>query len=196
MRAVAIGFAARLIVLSGLGAGAAWIAYDLEPASASDLKLADNARQTFADAAEHEAFLAHALPAATAASPAYRTPGTDYDRRWLIQSIAFRHGEGGGLIVSIKETFEDYRNGAVSSHGAHDAEFALDSVAISLETTDDLTRSGEKAEGVVVKCIDAPCIEQVWYGKKSIGPQTDIYVQDKKQRERILAAFQSLQKRP
>ena len=50
-----------------------------------------------------------ALPAATAANPKYRSQGSDLERRWLTKEIEFHRGENGGLTVSTRESFEDYR---------------------------------------------------------------------------------------
>ncbi len=98
----------------------------LSPAEASmEVQMAENSVPAFASQKDAEAFLAEALPAATAANPKYHTPGTDYDRRWLIKTITFARAEGGGSIVAMDETFEDYRSGALVSRGTHQAKFAL-----------------------------------------------------------------------
>jgi len=157
--------------------------------------MGDNSALTFASRADAEAFLAHALPAATAANPKYRTPGADYDRRWLIKSITFPRTEGGGVVVSIDETFEDYRDGALNSQGTHQARFAIDDVTISPETTDDISEKGEKAQGVLFQCVSAACIHAVWDGKPSLSARTDVYVQEANLRHRILSAFRALQEK-
>jgi hypothetical protein len=162
-------------------------------ASALEIKMADNASHAFATAAEAEEFLSRAIPAATATNPKYRTPGSEIERRWLAKRIAFRHAAGGGIVVATDEAIEDYRNGAQSGHGTHQAEFALNDVTISPETAGDVTETGEPALGIFFKCAGAPCIHAVWDGQKSVSPTTDIYIQDATQRERILAAFRSLQ---
>jgi hypothetical protein len=163
-------------------------------ALASEVKLAD-AVQAFASKAEAEAFLSRAVPAATAANPEYRSPGKDVATRWLTKTIAFRQSQSGGPIVSTDEDIEEYRDGLLSSRGTHEATFAIDDVTASLETADqDRTESGEKAMGVIFRCVGAPCIEAVWDGQKSMSAWTDIYLQDAGSREQILAAFQALQK--
>ncbi len=158
-----------------------------------EVRLAENSASTFASRAQAETFLSGALPTATAANPKYRTPGADYDRRWLIKTVTFSRAEDGGVVVSLDEDFEDYRNGAIASRGAHEARFAIDDVAISFETTGDATERGEKAKGVLFQCSGAPCVHAVWDGKPSVSAKTDIYIQDASQRERILSAFQALQ---
>lgn len=158
-----------------------------------EVRLAGNSASTFASRSQAETFLSETLPAATAANPKYRTPGADYDRRWLIKTVTFPRADDGGLVVSLDEDFVDYRNGAVASRGAHEARFAIDAVMISPETTDDATERGEKAKGVLFQCPGAPCVHAVWDGKPSVSAQTDIYIQDARLRERILSAFQALQ---
>lgn len=158
-------------------------------------RMAENAVPAFASSADAEAFLSEALPAATAANPKYRTPGTDTDRRWLIKTVTFSQAGDGGVIVSADEDFEDYRHGAVVSRGSHQAKFAIDDVTVSLETTDDVSETGEKAQGILFQCIDAPCVRAVWDGKPSVSARTDIYIQNANQRDRILRTFQALQKR-
>ena len=157
--------------------------------------MADDSVPTFASQTDAEAFLSDALPAATAANPKYRTPGTDYDRRWLVKTITFPRAEGGGVIVSIDEDFEDYRDGALFSRGTHQARFTIDDVKISPETADDVSEKGEKALGVLFQCVGAPCVHSVWDGQQSVSARTDIYIQDSNQRERILSAFRALQEK-
>jgi hypothetical protein len=162
-----------------------------------EVQMADVSAVTFASRADAEAFLSNALPLATAANPKYHTPGADYDRRWLIKSITFPRTEEGGVVVSIGETFEDYRDGALASRGTHQARFALDDVAISPETADDESEKGGKAQGVLFQCVGAACIHAVWDGEPSLSARTDIYIQDPNQKDGILSAFRALQeKRP
>jgi hypothetical protein len=156
--------------------------------AASGIQMAEIASRS-----EAEAFLSAALPAATAANPSYRTPGTDYSRRWLNKTTAFENNAAGGVVVSTDEIFEDFRNGVRFNQGTHQASFPIDAVAISLESTDDTTESGAKARGVLFKCPDAPCIEATWDGRKSMSGSTDIYIQDPDQRDKIFAAFRALQ---
>ena len=160
----------------------------------AQIRLAENSAPTFASEADAQAFLSTALPAATAANPKYHTPGTDYDRRWLIKTVTFSRADTGGIIISLDEDFEDYRGGGLASRGTHQARFAIDDVTISPETTDDLSDEGEKALGVLFQCAGAPCVHAVWDGKPSVSTRTDIYIQDANQRERILSAFRALKK--
>jgi hypothetical protein len=162
--------------------------------ASAEIRLAQNSVPTFASEADAEAFLTAALPAATAANPKYHSPGTDYDRRWLIKTVTFSRAEAGGVIVSLDEDFEDYREGAIVSRGTHQARFAIDRVTISPETTDDVSDEGERALGVLFQCSGAPCVHAVWDGKPSDSARTDIYIQDANQRDRILSAFRALNK--
>ena len=157
--------------------------------------MADSSASTFASRADAEAFLSNALPAATAANPKYHTPGSDYDRRWLIKSITFSRAGGGGVIVSIDETFEDYRAGALVSQGTHQARFAIDDVTISPETADDESEKGGKAQGVLFQCVGAACIHAVWDGEPALSAKTDVYVQDANLRDGVLSAFRALQEK-
>ncbi|HZZ63437.1 MAG TPA: hypothetical protein VFE63_20105 [Roseiarcus sp.] len=158
-----------------------------------EVHMANSSAPTFVSRADAEAFLSHALPAATAANPKYHTPGADYDRRWLIKSITFPRAEGGGVVVSIDESFEDYRAGALVSRGTHQARFPIDDVTISPERAEDLSENGGKAEGVLFQCVGAACIHAVWDGKPSLSARTDIYVEDANLRDGILSAFRALQ---
>jgi hypothetical protein len=157
--------------------------------------LAAVAPQSFASQAEAEAFLSRAVPDATAANPKYRSPGKDVATRWLTKTIAFRHSQNGGVVVSTNEDMEEYRNGSLSSRGTHEATFAIDDVTVSPETSgQDTTESGEKAMGVIFRCVGGPCVEAVWDRKSSMSAWTDIYLQDPKSQAQILAAFQALQR--
>jgi hypothetical protein len=194
MRLLRLGFVARLAADVGLGVIASVF---LTPAWASEVKMADSDDISFASRAEAEAFLSRAIPAATAANPKYRSPGQDVLTQWLTKSISFREAQGGSVIVSIHETNDQYRDGALVKPGTHEATFAIDDVTVSLETSDqDVTEGGEKAEGVLFRCVGAPCIEAVWDGQKSMSGWTDIYLQEPKSRAQIFAAFQALQRKP
>ncbi len=188
MRVMTMGLAARFLLLFGLAAAASPATADAKPL---EVKVADTAVRSFASAAEAEAFLSDALPAATAANPKYHTPGTDYDRRWLIKTVGFSRGEN-GVIVAMDEAFEDYRKGALVSRGEHQATFALNDVAISPEITEDLADTGAKAQGVLFKCFGQPCVQAVWDGQKSVSDKTDVYIQEAGQRDQILTAFRAL----
>ncbi len=186
-----MGFAVLAVSLLGFDAVASATSSSSAPLR---IQMAEAAVQPFASKADAEAFLSDAVPAATAANPKYRTPGADTERRWLTRKIEFSRSDG-GAIVSIDEIFEDYRNGALASRGAHQAKFVIDDVAISLETTDDVAETGAKAQGVLFRCVGQPCIGAVWDGQKSVSASTDIYIQEDMRREQILAAFQALQGR-
>ena len=193
MRLLRMGFVAPLAAIQ-LGVFAS-VYFAL--AWASEVKMADSGDAPFASSAEAEAFLSRAIPAATAANPKFRSPGEDVLTQWLMKSVSFREAEGGGVIVSTRETNNQYLNGALVKPGTHETTFAIDDVTVSLETSDqDVTEGGEKAQGVLFRCIGAPCIEAVWDGHKSTSAWTDIYLQEPKSRARIFAAFQALQRKP
>jgi hypothetical protein len=148
----------------------------------------------FATVVDAESFLERVLPAATAANPKYRSPGGETETRWLTKEIAFPEAKGGGVMVSTHEDIENFRGGALSSRGTHEAVFAIDDVTIAPETVaSDVAENGEKAIGVIFRCVGTPCIHADWSGEKSLSAWTDIYVQDPTQRDQILAAFQALQ---
>jgi len=185
MRALADSRTARLLAASIAGVAMS------APLAAE----AQAAPRSFASAAEAEAFLAEALPAATAANPKYHTPGVEMARRWLTKTITFRNGPS-GVVVASDETFEDYRGDVRALQGTHQVEFAIDDLAITLETTADLTPTGERAQGVLFKCLGPPCIHAVWNGEASVRGSTDFYIHDPAQRDAILAAFKTLQTKP
>jgi len=179
--------------------GAAW-SISSSRATPGEINMADNAAKpaaagSFASKSEAEAFLARVLPAATAANPKYRSPGSDIETRWLTKKISFRDREGGGVVVLTAESVEDYRAGALSAQRTHTATFAVDDVAISEETADDLAENGEKARGVLFTCVGAPCIEAVWGGERSTSASTDVYLQDETQRRQMVDAFRALQEK-
>jgi hypothetical protein len=174
-------------------------AIGLASAALAQIVKADNAPpatvDSFKSKSEAEAFLAGAVPAATAANPKYRSPDSDVATRWLTKTVGFKDNGNGGIGVSTDESAEDYRNGARTAQRTHQAEFAIDDVAISEETADDFAETGNKARGVMFKCVAAPCIDAVWSGEKSTSAWTDVYIQDEAQRRRILGAFRLLQQR-
>ena len=179
--------------------GAAW-SISPSPAAPGEINMADNAAKpaaagSSASKSEAEAFLARALPAATAANPKYRSLGSDVETRWLTKKISFKDNESGVVVVSTAESVEDYRAGALSAQRTHAATFAVDDVAISEETADDLAENGEKARGVLFTCVGAPCIEAAWGGEKSTSASTDVYLQDDTQRRQIFDAFRALQEK-
>jgi hypothetical protein len=151
------------------------------------------AQAPFASKAEAEAYLAHAIPAVTAANPKYRTPGNDLESRWLANTINFKTNDKGGVALSMDESIEDYRGGALVGTRTHTAALALDEVAISENTADDLAENGDKARGVMFRCTGAPCIDADWSGAKSMSAWTDIYLQDDAERGKILNALKVLQ---
>jgi hypothetical protein len=187
MRALMMSFAAPSV--------AAFVALSAPAFGAqSEIEMAGAASGSFASKAEAEAFLARAVPAATAANPKYRSPNSDLETRWLSKTISFLQSDSRGVIVSTEEEIDEYRNGALSSKGTHQATFAIDEVNVSLETSpQDRTETGEQAQGVMFKCVGAPCIEAVWNGKQSISAWTDIYLNDADERKRIFEAFRTLQ---
>jgi hypothetical protein len=147
----------RRPLVAAFAIGAAW-SISSSRATAGEIDMADNAAKPAAAgpfASKSEAFLDRALPAATAANPKYRSPSSDIETRWLTKKIRFRDREEGGVVVSTAEAIEDYRTHALSAQRTHAATFAVDDVAISEETADDLAENGEKARGVLFTCVVA-----------------------------------------
>ena len=98
--------------------GAAW-SISSSPATPGEINFAGDAAKpaaagSFASKSEAEAFLARALPAATAANPKYRSPGSDVETRWLTRKISFKDNERGVVVVSTAESVEDYRADALN----------------------------------------------------------------------------------
>jgi hypothetical protein len=111
--------------------------------TAAEITRADDATtspavDSFASKSEAQASLARTLPAATAANAKYHSPGGDVETPWLTETIGFKDDASGGGGVSTDESFEDYRDGALSARRTHEAAFAIDEVAISEGSTDDI----------------------------------------------------------
>jgi hypothetical protein len=149
---------------------------------------------TFSSRNDAEAFLARALPLATAANPKYHSKTDKAETRWLMKSVQFSDSSPGlGVQVSTDEEFTEVRTG-VATAGTHQAVFSLGDVNISIETSDtDFTAAGEPALGILFKCTAPKCIQAKWSGAASLADGTDIYLQDTTFRGRILAAFEFLQ---
>jgi hypothetical protein len=180
-----------------LGAGPAFPAnpLNLQPKlwilNLKDWRLAANGE--FASKEEAQAFLAKALPLATAGNPKYRS-GDGALTRWLTREIAFGPGKTAkGVSVAMKEDILEFRNGAQSAAGTHEVQFAIEDVQIT-ELTDrkDLTENGDKAVGVIFRCISGKCIAGKWSGVPTPADWSDISIQDSSLRAKILAAFQML----
>jgi hypothetical protein len=183
-----------------LGAGSAFPANPLNLQSKlwililKDRRLvADNGE--FASKEEAQAFLTKALPLATADNPKYRS-GEGALTQWLTREIAFGPGKTAkGVSVAMKEDILEFRNGAQSATGTHEVQFAIEDVQIS-ELTDskDLTENGDKAVGVIFRCISGKCIAGKWSGAPTPADWSDISIQDSSLRAKILAAFQMLKR--
>lgn len=142
-----------------------------------------------------EAYLARALPEATAANPAYKDPGSDIETRWLTKTVAFRKGEDGGLVVAMHEDVLKYRGGALISQGTHDTEVPLDVTGVGLISAAWLpVESLDEAAGILFRCPKGDCIRSVDDGKPSMKAQTDITITDRETRASLYAAFKALLK--
>jgi hypothetical protein len=173
-----------------LGFAAAAAALAIASAPASEAQGTENA--PFANSAETEAYLTATVPEAVAANPKYRAKVTGALTRWTLKSIAFGKTPDDSVEVSTDESFEEYRGGKVTP-GTHRARFPIDDVTVENEVSDfDTTESGAPALGVIFRCKGAPCIHANWNGDDSMSAWTDIYIDDAKTRERVLAAFQAL----
>jgi hypothetical protein len=157
------------------------------------LSVVDDAQ--FATKEEAEAFLSKELPLATAANPKYR--GEDGAlTQWLTKESTFSPSKNPtGVLVRMSEGVLNFKNGAQISAGSHDVQFQIEDVAVSLLTSSqDLTETGEQAQGVIFKCISGKCVTHKWDGVESMSDWTDISIQDPDTREKILAAFLALKR--
>lgn len=141
-----------------------------------------------------EAFLAKALPAATAANPKYRSGDGGELTAWLTKSIRFAPtAKLGGVSVAMSEEAVAFRDGARSAVNAHEATFAIEDVHISeYRYPADVTEAGEPAIGILIKCDSGKCIRSKWNGAESSTDQADLYVYDATARAKILEAFNTL----
>jgi hypothetical protein len=166
-------------------------------AEASKLVIAENVsaakpQDSFASKAEAEAYLAHALLAATAANASYKAANSDIATRWLTKAIMFRAADG-GIVVSMNEEVLDYRGDALVREGTHDTEFAIDATDVALiDESGAIVGNLVAAEGVLFKCRGAPCIQTARDGQKSVEAATDISIDDLGERGRIYSAFRAL----
>jgi len=174
------------------------------PASAAPYPLMERVvpapAQTAADAPEFqsrddaEAYLARAIPLATAGNPKYRGSEPGVLTQWLTKTVKFSPSANpNGILVSTSEIYLEFRNGVQSATATHDVEFTIEDVRIS-ERTDDstLTEFGEKALGVIFNCQAGKCIHSRWNGAASNVDWSDISIQDPSLRANILKAFQVL----
>ena len=149
----------------------------------------------FASKEEAETFLAKALPMATAGNPKYR--GADGAlTQWLTKRVAFGPGSSAtGISVEMNEDIFEFRNNLQSATGTHDVKFLIEDVQIS-ELTDgtELTEAGDKALGIIFRCNSGKCIEAKWNGAPAPSDWSDISIQDRDVRMKILAAFQALKR--
>lgn len=151
----------------------------------------------FASTKDAEDFLARALPRATAGNPRYRSPNDATETAWVTKSVKF--GPGGddarGRRVSMSEEVLEFRNGARSNTGSHEVSFLLGDVKIA-ERTDsgDVTQDGAAALGIIFNCNSGKCIQSVSDGKQSQTEWADIYIQDSLLRDKILKAFERIQR--
>ena len=174
----------------GFAVAATTLALSRAPAPASESQAAGAA--PFTNAADAKAYLTAALPDAVSANPKYRAKVTGVLTRWTLKSIAFGKTPDDSVEVSTDETFDEYRGGKATP-GTHHARFGIDDVTVENEVSDfDTTESGAPALGVIFRCKGAPCIHANWNGDDSMSAWTDIYIDDAKTRERVLAAFQAL----
>lgn len=149
----------------------------------------------FATKDEAEAFLAKALPEATAANPKYRAADGGLTQ-WLTRRIVFGPGASpSGVAVEMKEDVLQFRDGRQTSKGTHEVRFLIEDVQISeLADSADLTENGEKARGIIFRCNSGKCIEAKWDGAPAPSDWSDISIQDPAMRAKILAAFQALKR--
>ncbi len=194
-RALAAAAAGRLL----LGATVLAPAADAAPRAAPEavmLNAQSRVRNVdFATKEEAEAFLAKALPEATAANPKYRAADGGLTQ-WLTRAVVFGPGASpSGVAVEMKEDVLQFRDGRQTSKGTHEVRFLLEDVQVSeLAGSADLTENGEKALGIIFRCNSGKCIEAKWDGVPSPSDWSDISIQDPAMRAKILAAFKALKR--
>jgi hypothetical protein len=159
-----------------------------------DLQLAADSAE-FASKEEAEAFLAKALPMATAGNPKYRGEAGALTQ-WLTKELAFSPSKNpNGIAVHMSEEVLDFRNGVRISTGSHEVQFQIEDVAISeLKDSTDLTEAGEQGQGLIFRCASGKCVAHKWNGVDSASDWTDLSIQDATLRAKILAAFQALKR--
>lgn len=143
-----------------------------------------------------EAALARLLPLATAGNPKYRSAGGEELTAWLTKSVRFApSGRPGGIAIVMSEEAIVFRNGVQTAVNTHEAAFAIEDVEISeYAYPADVTETGEKAIGVLIKCDSGKCIRSKWNGEEAAADQSDLYVYDAALRAKILKAFHILKK--
>ena len=144
---------------------------------------------------EAETFLVKALPLATAGNPKYRGENGALTQ-WLTREVVFGPGAlPNGILVTMKEDILEFREGRQSATGSHDVSFSIEDVQIS-ELTDgtEVTENGDKAFGVIFRCNAGKCIDAKWNGVPTPSEWSDISIQDKDMRLKVLAAFQALKR--
>jgi hypothetical protein len=149
----------------------------------------------FSTREEAEAFLVKTLPLATANNPKYRGENGALTQ-WLTREVVFGPGAlANGISVAMKEDILEFRDGRQTATGTHDLHFFLEDVQIS-ELTDgtEVTENGDKAFGVIFRCNAVKCIDAEWNGVPTPSDWSDISIQDKDMRLKVLAAFQALKR--
>ena len=149
----------------------------------------------FSTKEQAETFLIKTLPLATAGNPKYRGENGVLTQ-WLTREVVFGPGAlSNGISVAMKEDILEFRDGRQTATGSHDVSFFIEDVRIS-ELTDgtDLTENGDKAFGVIFRCDAGKCIHAKWNGVSTPSDWSDISIQDKTMRLKVLAAFQALKR--
>jgi hypothetical protein len=177
-------------------AGAAEAAALLKAATAmTDAVLHAAQTSEFSTKEEAETFLIKALPLATAGNPKYRGENGALTQ-WLTREVVFGPGAlTNGISVAMKEDILEFRDGRQTATGTHDLSFFIEDVQIS-ELTDgtEVTENGDKAFGVIFRCNAGKCIDAKWNGVPTPSDWSDISIQDKDMRLKVLAAFQALKR--
>jgi len=195
----------RVLVLAAAGGRLLLSATALAPAAEAAPRSASEAAMLnaqsrvqnveFATKEEAEAFLAKALPKATAGNPKYRAADGGLTQ-WLTRQVVFGPGASpSGVAVEMKEDVLQFRGGRQTSKGTHEVRFFIEDVQISeLADSADVTENGEKALGIIFRCNSGKCIEAKWDGVPSPSDWSDISIQDPAMRTKILGAFQALKR--
>jgi hypothetical protein len=149
----------------------------------------------FASKEDAEAYLARALPNATANNPKYRGEAGALTQ-WVTKELTFTPSKNpNGVLVHMSEEVLEFRNGVRTSTGSHEVQFQIEDVAISeLKDSTDLTEAGEQGQGIIFRCASGKCVAHKWNGVDSSADWTDLSIQEPTLRAKILSAFQALKR--
>jgi len=149
--------------------------------------------QEFATRQQAVDYISATLPKATAANPEYLTKADGTLTRWFTDDVHFETDAKGGVTVTMREHFVATKAGK-NTQARHEARFALSDVTVGLyELAGDVTPSGQPALGLAFTCKTPGCVAALWGEAPSHADMTDVSIQDKPTRDRLMTAFRRLQ---